>query len=167
MLQAAVLRPELSSVFNVDTLRDKSEVWLDAAVDNKMSSFFYTPGALPWWKGDSDGTSMNPMMNAAFLSAIYGPFARGSKVNKYAGWTNFLIDYVLGKNPMNTPRKVAKRPKSSSQVALEAALPTVFIVLALAIAGFVAFKKRDTIRQWSRQRRMKKIGVSYKKEDFV
>ncbi|CAG8575806.1 1739_t:CDS:2, partial [Racocetra fulgida] len=109
-----VLFAQLFQQSGQDSSRWKSETerYLDGVV-KQTSGCTLTNGGLYWCDGDSNSASLNPSLDAAFLCLIYAPIASSSdKAQTYVTFALSQIDYVLGKNPMNTPYVVGVHPNS-------------------------------------------------------
>lgn len=90
-----------------------AELYFDNLLNNKMQDVSQTKGGLYWWKGDSDGASLNPALNAAFIADLYSGFATTStKTTAYRSLADSQVDYFLGDNNYNGPYIVGQHPNS-------------------------------------------------------
>lgn len=111
LAQLAIVQPNLNVSFS--QYQTSSEIWLDNIISGQMQQTFTTPGGLFWFKGDSDDSSLNPSLNAAFLMSVYhGMASSTSKGNGYLDWTQSQVNYTLGSNPMNAVYPVGMHPNS-------------------------------------------------------
>ncbi len=78
-----------------------AELYFDNLLNNKMQDVSQTKGGLYWWKGDSDGASLNPALNAAFIADLYSGFATTpAKTTAYRSladsqWTTSLATTII------------------------------------------------------------------------
>ncbi|CAJ0841219.1 13533_t:CDS:10 [Entrophospora sp. SA101] len=109
-----VLLAKLTQESNQDSSRwtKESERYLDG-VASASNGCKFTKGGLYFCDGDSDAASLNPALNAAFVSLLYSPLATStSKSNKYNDFANSQINYLLGKNPSKIPYVIGVHPNS-------------------------------------------------------
>ncbi|CAG8547719.1 5358_t:CDS:2, partial [Scutellospora calospora] len=92
--------------------KSEAERYLDNVV-RQSGSCSLTNGGLLWCDGDSNAAPLNPSLGAALLCLVYAPFATSpDKTKRYMKFALSQIDYILGKNPINTPYVVGVHPNS-------------------------------------------------------
>ena len=98
---------------NMTRFQTDAETYFDQLTDGKMADVSQTKGGLYWWAGDSDGASLNPALNAAFIADLYSGFATTSaKTAAYRSLADSQVDYLLGANNYNGPFIVGQHPNS-------------------------------------------------------
>ncbi|KAL1921026.1 uncharacterized protein VTP21DRAFT_11661 [Calcarisporiella thermophila] len=89
----------------------EAEKYLDAKVKFSDKKCSLRDGLM--WCGDSSGSnSLQPPMNTAFLMLTYASQVNKDKNETYYPFVQTQLDYVMGKNPMNTPYVVGIHPNS-------------------------------------------------------
>jgi len=109
-----VLFSKLTKESNLDSSRwiTESERYLDG-VSSASNGCKFTKGGLYFCDGDSNAASLNPALNAAFVSLLYSPLATSiDKSNNYINFANSQINYLLGKNPLKIPYVIGVHPNS-------------------------------------------------------
>ncbi|KAF0386839.1 Six-hairpin glycosidase [Gigaspora margarita] len=109
-----VLLAQLLQQSGQDSSKWKSEAerYLDSII-RPSGSCSFTGGGLYWCDGDSDDAAFSISLGAAFLCLVYAPIATSSaKTQAYIDFALSQIDYVLGKNPENTPYAIGVHPNS-------------------------------------------------------
>ncbi|CAI2169163.1 11483_t:CDS:2 [Funneliformis geosporum] len=97
---------------DIDTWKGEAEKFLDAVISPDDPCRF-TKGGLYFCEGDSDAASLNPALNAAFVSLLYAPLSSSdSKKDNYIKFATSQMNYLLGDNPMKTPYIVGVHPNS-------------------------------------------------------
>ncbi|CAJ0855542.1 18358_t:CDS:2, partial [Entrophospora sp. SA101] len=110
-----VLFAKLIKESNQDNSRwtKESERYLDGVSSASSDGCKFTNGGLYFCDGDSNAASLNPALNAAFVSLLYSPLATStSKSNSYNDFANSQINYLLGKNPLKIPYVIGVHPNS-------------------------------------------------------
>lgn len=98
---------------NMTRFQNDAEQYFDHLTTGKMTYVSQTKGGLYYWKGDSDTTSLNPALNAAFIADLYSGFATSlDKTNAYRLLADSQVDYLLGDNNYNGPYIVGQHPNS-------------------------------------------------------
>ncbi|ORX89347.1 glycoside hydrolase family 9 protein [Basidiobolus meristosporus CBS 931.73] len=105
-----VLASEVFADNNAQRFKNEAEAWLDGVVSGSKDGSF-TKAGLIWFSGTSDMASTVPANTCSFLASIYSRTvlsksntdASQAKKAKYESFVQSQIDYLLGKNPQNTP----------------------------------------------------------------
>lgn len=98
---------------NMTRFQTDAESYFDRLLDGKMTDVTQTKGGLYWWAGDSDGASLNPALNAAFIADLYSNLATTpAKTGAYRSFADSQVDYLLGDNNYNGPFIVGQHPNS-------------------------------------------------------
>ncbi|KAL1921943.1 uncharacterized protein VTP21DRAFT_10585 [Calcarisporiella thermophila] len=83
--------------------KKEAERYLDAKAKPNGGGCGRTKGGLLWCDGSSDSNSLQPPLNTAWLMVQYVNKVDSKKNDSYYGFVKSQWDYVMGKNPMNTP----------------------------------------------------------------
>uniref|UniRef100_V5GKV7 Endoglucanase n=2 Tax=Kalmanozyma brasiliensis (strain GHG001) TaxID=1365824 RepID=V5GKV7_KALBG len=113
VLATQIAQLNTSLGLSISRFQTDAEFYFDNLLNNKMADVSQTKGGLYWWKGDSDGASLNPALNAAFIADLYSGLATTSaKTTAYRSLADSQVDYFLGDNNYNGPFIVGQHPNS-------------------------------------------------------
>ncbi|KAK9712270.1 hypothetical protein K7432_007264 [Basidiobolus ranarum] len=114
-----VLGSEIFQDDNGQRFKKEAEAWLEGIVSGNKDGTF-TKAGMVWFSGTSEMAATVPANTCSFLASIYSSSVLSKSntedsQNKKAKYENFVqnqLDYLLGKNPQNTPYVVGVHSNS-------------------------------------------------------